>query len=95
VDHLTFNLDHLRTLAHLMNRGIIQIHINDSLWIPGPPRLLARRCWQDQFMKQLAQNRAVMGQFIRDKQGACIDCGRSNLSASLGHHPIRAHQSRK
>jgi len=74
IDHLTFDLDHLRTLARLMNRGVIQIRINDLLRIPGPPGF-ARRCWRVQFVKQLAQNRAVMGQFIRDKQGLALTAG--------------------
>jgi len=59
VDHLTFDLDHLRTLARLVNSGRIQISINDPFWIPGPRRF-ARRRWRGQFVKQLAQDCAVM-----------------------------------
>jgi len=71
VDYLAFNLDDLRTLSCLMNCGVIKIKINDPLWIPWPPRFACR--WQrSQLVKQLAQNRAVMGQFIRDKQGLAL-----------------------
>ena len=32
MDHLTFDFYHLRTLARLVNRGIIQISINDLIF---------------------------------------------------------------
>jgi len=48
--------------------GVIQVSINNPLWILGSPRFACRGL-RDQLMKQLAQNRAVMEQFIRDKQG--------------------------
>jgi len=53
---------------------MIQIRINDPLWIPGSPRF-ACRCWRDQFVEQLAQDRAIKGQFIRDKQGLALTAG--------------------
>jgi hypothetical protein len=53
----------MRPLASLVKCSINQIRINDSFWIPGPSGF-ARWLWRNQLMKQFAQYRFVMGQFI-------------------------------
>jgi len=50
VNYFAFDLDHLPTLARLMNRGVIQILINNPLWITGPP-WFSRWCQGYQFVK--------------------------------------------
>jgi len=43
VDNLAFHFDNLSTLARLMNRGVIQIRINELFWIAGPTWFARRR----------------------------------------------------
>ncbi len=83
VDHFALDLDHPPILAGLMNRGIMQIIINDTLWAWGPPGL-ARRRRRNQFVKQLAKDRPVMGEFIRDKQGLALTAVSQILQNSPG-----------
>ena len=57
-----------------MNRGIIQIRINNLCRIPGTTWFTRLR-GRYPFAKHLTQDRTIMGQFIRYKQGLVLTAG--------------------
>jgi len=71
VNYDSLDFDHSSTLARLVTRGVIQVRINNHFWIPWPTGF-ACRSLRTQFVKQFTQDCAVMGQFVRDKQGLAL-----------------------
>jgi len=82
VNYFTLNFHNHSTLPSLVNRGVIQIRINDTLRIARPPAFASGNR-RNQLMKQLAKDRGVMGQFIGDKQWL----GRCAISKIPQHTP--------
>ena len=71
MNNFAFDFSHTPALSCFMNSGVVQISINNLLRTPRSSRLACRH-HRDQRVKQLSQHGAIMGQFIRDKQGLVL-----------------------